>query len=281
MAPSRLKQNPGDRQDRSSMQGRSEQHGIDQFRKTKLCRFHESGRCRYAETCPFAHSLDELEEQPDLKKTSICKSWQQGCCMLSPEQCPFAHGKEDLKKKTTQLVKKKKAPVQELFEGSETTTCYSDRSGASSSRERRSSEASATDAFSPRGQLDWDPIGISEDQAPLKGFYGIYNYGIAGQSDKPRREGGKKSTRNRKSHLLRTAMDIGMPPMMSEPSIGCFDPLKMMPNLVPTAVGPNQFIMVPASTVIWDMPVQNLYQSQSQHDVLEMLKQAQPDHYED
>ncbi|CAJ1348655.1 unnamed protein product [Effrenium voratum] len=71
---------------------------VGQFRKTKLCRFHETGRCRYAEKCPFAHSPEELEDLPDLRKTSICKNWQNHCCKLSADQCTFAHGKEELRK---------------------------------------------------------------------------------------------------------------------------------------------------------------------------------------
>ncbi|CAE7562434.1 Zfp36 [Symbiodinium natans] len=71
---------------------------VGQFRKTKMCRFHETGRCRYGDQCPFAHDPSELEELPDLRKTSICKNWKQGCCTYASEQCPFAHGKEELRK---------------------------------------------------------------------------------------------------------------------------------------------------------------------------------------
>lgn len=70
---------------------------VVQFFKTKMCRFHENKRCRYGSTCPFAHSASELEEQPDLSKTSLCRSWQWHRCSLSSEECPFAHGKEELR----------------------------------------------------------------------------------------------------------------------------------------------------------------------------------------
>jgi hypothetical protein len=61
-----------------------------------MCRFYEAGQCRFDESCPFAHSPEDLSEAPDLKKTSICTAWKRGACKLSSDACPFAHGDEEL-----------------------------------------------------------------------------------------------------------------------------------------------------------------------------------------
>jgi hypothetical protein len=65
-----------------------------QLRKTKQCRFHAVGRCRYGAACGFAHSDSELKEQPDLSKTKICRDWRNSFCSRS--DCRFAHGIEQL-----------------------------------------------------------------------------------------------------------------------------------------------------------------------------------------
>lgn len=65
--------------------------------KTKLCRFAGMGKCRHGSDCPFAHNPAELEEQPDLTKTSMCKDWLKGTCNRSHLDCPFAHGNEELR----------------------------------------------------------------------------------------------------------------------------------------------------------------------------------------
>ncbi|CAE7623187.1 SRK2, partial [Symbiodinium sp. KB8] len=46
---------------------------VSQFRKTKMCRFHEVGRCRYGDQCHFAHDPSELKELTDLHKISMCE----------------------------------------------------------------------------------------------------------------------------------------------------------------------------------------------------------------
>jgi hypothetical protein len=66
------------------------------FGKTRLCHFYAAGCCKKTPNCPFAHGLEELKQLPDLRKTSICKSWRTHGCSLSAELCPFAHGKDDL-----------------------------------------------------------------------------------------------------------------------------------------------------------------------------------------
>lgn len=68
----------------------------DQFMKTRLCRFNSAGTCNRGDACRFAHGRGELQEMPDLKKTTLCKQWRRGKCKLTAERCQFAHGKQDL-----------------------------------------------------------------------------------------------------------------------------------------------------------------------------------------
>eukprot|EP00931_Biecheleriopsis_adriatica_P048150 TRINITY_DN27813_c0_g1_i1.p1 TRINITY_DN27813_c0_g1~~TRINITY_DN27813_c0_g1_i1.p1 ORF type:complete len:302 (+),score=63.31 TRINITY_DN27813_c0_g1_i1:81-986(+) len=63
-----------------------------QFRKTQMCRFFEGFGCRKGDTCQFAHGKDELEDAPDLRRTSLCKAWLRGSCPNSGRTCRFAHG---------------------------------------------------------------------------------------------------------------------------------------------------------------------------------------------
>lgn len=68
------------------------------FSKTRLCRFHQVGRCRKGVLCPFAHGEEEMRNVPDLTKTSICARWaRRGGCPLPARECRFAHGGRDLR----------------------------------------------------------------------------------------------------------------------------------------------------------------------------------------
>lgn len=70
-----------------------------QFRKTELCTFFESGGCEKGLACRFAHGVEQLQQAPDLKKTSICKLWEEGRCPHAdqPELCCRAHGELELR----------------------------------------------------------------------------------------------------------------------------------------------------------------------------------------
>mmetsp|Transcript_53634 Transcript_53634/g.141357 ORF Transcript_53634/g.141357 Transcript_53634/m.141357 type:complete len:313 (-) Transcript_53634:51-989(-) len=69
-----------------------------QMYRTEMCRFFTKPEgCPKGAACGFAHSLEELNSRPDLKKTSICRSWAAGKCSLPAEQCGFAHGDQDRK----------------------------------------------------------------------------------------------------------------------------------------------------------------------------------------
>jgi hypothetical protein len=66
-----------------------------QFRKTKMCSYHLAGRCTFGAQCFYAHSAEELNDAPDLKKTKLCTAWQEGSCTKA--DCGFAHGAKELR----------------------------------------------------------------------------------------------------------------------------------------------------------------------------------------
>jgi len=78
--------------DFDEFQRQQRQHFRKQFTKTQLCRYHLSSGCRKGTTCEFAHDPVELTQPPDLRRTSICKDWQEGKCLATAETCRFAHG---------------------------------------------------------------------------------------------------------------------------------------------------------------------------------------------
>jgi len=81
---------------RRSQAWRESFHG--QFKKTRLCRLYMEGCCTYDGECSFAHSWSEVRPAADLTKTSMCAAWQRGVCPKPPEECEFAHGREDMRR---------------------------------------------------------------------------------------------------------------------------------------------------------------------------------------
>mmetsp|Transcript_42920 Transcript_42920/g.77225 ORF Transcript_42920/g.77225 Transcript_42920/m.77225 type:complete len:244 (-) Transcript_42920:336-1067(-) len=69
---------------------------IQQFKRTKLCKFNLEGACTRGAYCNFAHSVEDMEEQPDYSKTRLCVDFMEGKCTHG-SKCKFAHGKRDLK----------------------------------------------------------------------------------------------------------------------------------------------------------------------------------------
>lgn len=64
--------------------------------KTKVCSLFLNGRCHYgADRCFYAHSVDELREQPHLEKTSLCPAFKRGRCGRE-ENCTYAHSIEEM-----------------------------------------------------------------------------------------------------------------------------------------------------------------------------------------
>jgi len=71
-------------------------NAIDQQLKcTRLCTFHLRGECKYGNQCTFAHTSNQLQRTPDLRKTRLCKAFAAGRCDESV--CNFAHGQAELR----------------------------------------------------------------------------------------------------------------------------------------------------------------------------------------
>ncbi|KAF4724907.1 hypothetical protein FOZ63_014644, partial [Perkinsus olseni] len=66
---------------------------LSQFYKTKLCKYHLDGYCNRGDNCTHAHSVSELECQPDLSKARMCRTLlQKGHCDVT--NCAYAHDLE-------------------------------------------------------------------------------------------------------------------------------------------------------------------------------------------
>jgi len=65
------------------------------LRKTRFCMYHFQGACQYGSECSFAHSLGEMHQTPDLRKTQLCKAFTEGGC--TDATCTFAHGEDELR----------------------------------------------------------------------------------------------------------------------------------------------------------------------------------------
>lgn len=70
---------------------------LQNFRRTRLCKFHLQGVCSRGEACVFAHGLEELQPQPDFFRTRICARLQRTGRCEEGLDCRFAHSKEELR----------------------------------------------------------------------------------------------------------------------------------------------------------------------------------------
>ncbi|CAE8616943.1 unnamed protein product [Polarella glacialis] len=66
-----------------------------QLVKTRFCKHHFRGFCRYQDKCAYAHNMEDLQPRPNLTKTKICVSFMSGNCTQS--NCNYAHGMEELR----------------------------------------------------------------------------------------------------------------------------------------------------------------------------------------
>eukprot|EP00746_Dinoflagellata_sp_MGD_P164075 gnl/MRDRNA2_/MRDRNA2_92505_c0_seq1.p1 gnl/MRDRNA2_/MRDRNA2_92505_c0~~gnl/MRDRNA2_/MRDRNA2_92505_c0_seq1.p1 ORF type:complete len:386 (+),score=68.86 gnl/MRDRNA2_/MRDRNA2_92505_c0_seq1:94-1158(+) len=78
-----------------------------QLQKTKLCLFHLRSQCRDGANCRFAHGTEELQQQPDLSRTSMCPDMLEGKC--TNPYCKYAHTSDEIRAtnlcyKTTQCM---------------------------------------------------------------------------------------------------------------------------------------------------------------------------------
>lgn len=69
-----------------------------QLQKTQLCMFWKRNCCTKGLECTFAHSVEELKDLPDLRRTSLCKQWLKGRCPQSAANCRYAHGENYLRR---------------------------------------------------------------------------------------------------------------------------------------------------------------------------------------
>mmetsp|Transcript_31549 Transcript_31549/g.61988 ORF Transcript_31549/g.61988 Transcript_31549/m.61988 type:complete len:261 (-) Transcript_31549:185-967(-) len=77
-------------------------------KKTRMCKFFQTGTCNRMTDCSFAHSEEELTTAPDLSRTKLCQSLLiQGICTNA--RCTFAHSKLELR----QLTKRPSCQVQQ------------------------------------------------------------------------------------------------------------------------------------------------------------------------
>ncbi len=65
------------------------------FVKTRLCVYHQRGRCVHGTDCEYAHEAYEIRDTPDLRKTTLCELYEKGKCGRG--ECRFAHGLEELR----------------------------------------------------------------------------------------------------------------------------------------------------------------------------------------
>lgn len=63
-----------------------------QLRKTRYCMFHLQGVCQFGDACAFAHTTEELQGVPDLKKTRLCRYKE-----CKEKNCLFAHSEAELR----------------------------------------------------------------------------------------------------------------------------------------------------------------------------------------
>jgi len=78
--------------------------------RTRMCKFHEEGLCAQAESCPFAHGVDELRKAPNLRCTKTCPKLLQGLT-CDDSSCSFAHSRRELR--NVRLPKSRKAASME------------------------------------------------------------------------------------------------------------------------------------------------------------------------
>lgn len=64
-------------------------------------------------SCNFAHEIEELNDAPDLTKTSLCVKFMEGRQCKDAAACPFAHGQQELRMTPMFNIMRKQKPTQE------------------------------------------------------------------------------------------------------------------------------------------------------------------------
>jgi len=69
----------------------------NRYYKTKLCKHYEmEGWCKNNDNCPFAHGKDDLHNHSSIFKTKMCTHWMRNGWCPADIYCYFAHGVKDL-----------------------------------------------------------------------------------------------------------------------------------------------------------------------------------------
>lgn len=73
---------------------------VKTLEKTQLCTFFANGACARGEECKFAHGMEEVRKKPNLERTRLCADVMNfGCCKKGPN-CNFAHSTCELRGRT-------------------------------------------------------------------------------------------------------------------------------------------------------------------------------------
>jgi len=84
----------------------AEAHGVStaqrrgKFYKTKMCKFYETGACTRGYECVYAHSMCELQQVPDLRKSELCAQFTFAGSCNKGDACRFAHGTKELRQES-------------------------------------------------------------------------------------------------------------------------------------------------------------------------------------
>ena len=70
---------------------------LEAFKQTRLCKFHIAGNCVRGTSCNFAHTIDQIRDQPDFSKTRLCADYLQAQWCRDGQYCKFAHGENELR----------------------------------------------------------------------------------------------------------------------------------------------------------------------------------------
>jgi len=70
---------------------------LEAFKQTRLCKFHIAGNCIRGTSCNFAHSIEQIRDQPDFSKTRLCVDYCTDQWCRDGDHCKFAHGEHELR----------------------------------------------------------------------------------------------------------------------------------------------------------------------------------------
>mmetsp|Transcript_132773 Transcript_132773/g.187493 ORF Transcript_132773/g.187493 Transcript_132773/m.187493 type:complete len:266 (-) Transcript_132773:324-1121(-) len=85
---------------------------LEAFKQTRLCKFHVAGNCVRGNSCNFAHSIDQIRDQPDFSKTRLCADYLQAQWCRDGQYCKFAHGEHELRPHPSIKNKEQKIKIQ-------------------------------------------------------------------------------------------------------------------------------------------------------------------------